>query len=151
MPKKFPLQISAQPPAGLSGLLAQLALPAQLSSGTHSSPTSSQNQCRHCSGPTPPRLHRPGRHGCPSSRRQSSPSSFTPWLLLPPSSHALTHYDEPKITQSLNTTVSPAVTLPSPPRRPSPSPIKGPLPRRNTPTSLAHPLLLSVEPALPPL
>jgi hypothetical protein len=91
----------------------------------HPSPASSRNQRRHRLGLAPPCLHHPGRQGRPSSRHQSSPSSFTPWPLLPPLSHALTHRDEPKITRSLNTTASPAVTPPSPPRRPSPSPIKG--------------------------
>jgi hypothetical protein len=78
----------------------------------------------------------------PVSRRRSSTiraamdalppnaSLPSPPLLLghyfPPSSHALTHRDEPEITQPLNTTASPAVTRPSPPRCPSPSPIKGP-------------------------
>jgi hypothetical protein len=40
---------------------------------------------------------------------------------LPPSSRALTHREEPKITWPLNTTASLVVTPPSPPRRPSPT------------------------------
>jgi hypothetical protein len=95
----------------------------------------------------------------PVSRRRSSTTRAAmaalppnaspppPPLLLghyfPPSSHALTHRDEPEITQPLNTTASPAVTPPSPPRCPSPSPIKGP------PALTEHSHTISLSP--PPL
>jgi hypothetical protein len=70
--------------AGLSGLLAQLDLLAQLGPATHPSPTSSQNQRHRRPDLVLPCLHRPGRHGRPSSQCQSSPPSFTPWPLHPP-------------------------------------------------------------------
>jgi hypothetical protein len=77
------------------------------------------------------RLHRLGGHSRPFSPSVSPPP---PPLCLghyspspPPSSCALTHRDEPKITRPLNATASSAATPPSPHRCPSPSPIKGPL------------------------
>jgi hypothetical protein len=70
-----------------------------------------------------------------------------PPLLLghyfPPSSRTLTHRGEPKITRPLNTTTSPAITPPSPPRRPSYSPIKGPPPLRPDGTLPHHQLVRS--------
>jgi hypothetical protein len=85
-------------------------------------------------------------HGRPSSRRQSSPSSFTPRPLLPPSNHALTRRDEPEITRPLNATSSPAVTrlhrLGAPPL--------GPYKRPAPPRSDSAPLTVSLSSSLTP-
>jgi hypothetical protein len=82
--KRISLQFRPSRPTGLSSLSAQLGLLVQLSLAAHPFPTSSRNQCHRRPGLTPSRLHHLGHHGCPSSQRQSSPSSFTPWPLLPP-------------------------------------------------------------------
>jgi hypothetical protein len=93
----------------------------------------------------------PSRPGRPSSRCQPSPSSFTPWPLLPPSNHALTRRDEPEITQPLNTTSSPAVTRLHRLGAPPPSPYKRPPPPRSDSTPLTASLPSSLTPKHAPV
>jgi hypothetical protein len=71
------------------------------------------------------------------------PRAVTRPTITPPSStHALTHRDEP-IYSSIEATPSPAVILPSPPRHPSPSPIKWCYTPAALHRSNPHPQLLS--------
>jgi hypothetical protein len=118
----------------LPGPPAQRPTPPSLPDDRARSPSSSSGQAGLRHTPSVPQPH-PSCHGCPSSQCQSSPSSFTPWPLLPPSNHALTHRDEPKITRPLNTTSSLAVPCLHRLGAPPPAPIKGHLHTR----ALLHP------------
>jgi hypothetical protein len=122
---------------------AQRPPPLSLTTGSHL-PSSSSGRVGLRQTPAVPQPH-PSCHGRPSSRRQSSPSSFTPWPLLPPSNHALTHRDEPEITQPLSTTSSPAVIPLHRLGVPPPGPYKRPPPPRSDSAPLTTSLSSSLK------